>query len=191
MDGDRLDITWLGDSKLMVVRDGSVVMQTEPLIHSFNYPYQLGFGSYDTPGDGLQLRVSVEPGDVVVMASDGLWDNVYEDEIMSILEKPQDYQLLEYEDNGGDPRMNSYRSAVNLAHRAFQLSIDPNWLSPFAREYQQLRNSTLDGGKPDDITVVVGQVTQDRGTQGTETWCHTHFSNICERRGGGQTWERN
>merc|ERR1711971_180472 len=91
---------------------------------------------------------------------------------------------LGYEDRGGDCRTRSYRTAVRLAHGAFELSLDPVWASPFALEARMHQGVNSWGGKPDDITVVVSHVVSDRGVQGTDSWCHKHFSNICERRGG-------
>merc|ERR1711934_108827 len=124
--------------------------------------------------------MALQHGDMIVIGSDGLWDNVFDDEILSILASPQEKELLEHEDNGGEASLLPFRAAVHLAHRAFELSVDSTWLSPFALEFQGVQNNTtLKGGKPDDITVVVAHVTEDTGVEGS------HFSNICERRGGG------
>jgi serine/threonine protein phosphatase PrpC len=40
----------------------------------------------DSPTDAQEYKLSVKPGDVVVMASDGLWDNCFSDEIASIVD---------------------------------------------------------------------------------------------------------
>jgi serine/threonine protein phosphatase PrpC len=197
-DDNKLDMAWIGDSQIMVVRNGEALLQTAVMTHSFNYPFQLGFGSTDTPQDSMQTRVELQPGDVVVAATDGLWDNVHLDEILTILQEPRGALKpcvshgYEYEDRGGDVRQHAYEYAVNLAHRAFELSLDPSWRSPFAVEScLELQAADFIGGKPDDITVVVAEVVESRGAQGTASWCHTHYSNICERRGGGLGWEDN
>jgi len=203
LDGTRLDIAWLGDSQVMVIRDGTPHYTSHVMAHSFNYPFQLGAGSADTPADAQQMRVELEVGDIVVMASDGLWDNVHQEEILTTVAHSKIGQLhtcvgdeFEYEDRGGEPRQRAYAMAVNLAHKAFSYSLDADYDSPFAveaRESSKIPVGPQDylGGKPDDITVLVSEVQADMGPQGTGSWCHTHYSNICERRGGGLGWEDN
>lgn len=66
LDGNTIDIVWIGDSQVMVVRDEEVVMMTHSMTHAFNYPFQLGFGSTDTPQDAMHTRVGLEVGDIVV-----------------------------------------------------------------------------------------------------------------------------
>lgn len=59
-------------------------------LRSFNLPYQLGHasklpnyqGSFETPADADTAAVPLMPGDIVVMASDGLFDNLDLDEIV-------------------------------------------------------------------------------------------------------------
>lgn len=193
LDGNNLDITWVGDSQILVVRDGYPLMITPEQTHSFNFPFQLGFGSTDTPDDAKLHRIPVQPGDIIVAASDGLWDNIHVPEVISIVNSETNSLTkgFEFEDRGGDFREPAYESAVQLAHRAFDLSLDPTWESPFCVESRRTQGTDFMGGKPDDITVVVAHVVTSRGLQGAPSWCHTHYSNICERRGGGLGWEDN
>jgi protein phosphatase PTC7 len=45
--------------------------------HAFNYPYQIGTHSRDQPmKDAQKFSVGVEQGDIVVVGSDGLMDNL-------------------------------------------------------------------------------------------------------------------
>jgi hypothetical protein len=45
--------------------------------HAFNFPLQLGTHSRDEPmKDAKQYNVGVEKGDVVIVGSDGLMDNL-------------------------------------------------------------------------------------------------------------------
>ena len=189
----------------MVVRDGEPVYTSHILAHSFNYPFQLGAGSGDTPDDCQLMRISLEPGDLIVTASDGLWDNVFTEEILDILDRSEIGQLeaspdlgadYEFEDRGGDSRQRTYAMAVNLAHKAFGYSLRSDYNSPFSDDAREATKAPVGaqdflGGKPDDITVLVSEVVEARGRQGTGSWCHTHYSNICERRGGGLGWEDN
>jgi hypothetical protein len=47
--GNLLRTVVLGDSALLVVRDGQVVHRTAETMHSWNFPFQLGMTSRDGP----------------------------------------------------------------------------------------------------------------------------------------------
>ena len=52
--------------------------------HHFGYPYQLGHhDNSDRPEDALNLRQRVVPGDVVVLGTDGLFDNLHSEEVVA------------------------------------------------------------------------------------------------------------
>ena len=85
----------LGDSGFMVVRNGTVVFQTPPLQHFFDCPLQLGaYPEYveatDYAADAETYTLNVMPGDVIVMGSDGLWDNVDLSELLPLLPDSDD-----------------------------------------------------------------------------------------------------
>lgn len=96
-----LQVANLGDSGCMVLRDGRIVLRTVEQTHAFNFPRQLGTvraaaaalsplgaaathlalraragaqGSQDTPTDADRLSIPVEPGDIIVLGTDGLFD---------------------------------------------------------------------------------------------------------------------
>ena len=75
----------LGDSGFRVVRGGEVVFATPAQEHYFNCPYQLGYEPLsedtDVAEDADEFEFTVKPGDLVVAGSDGLFDNVFDDEI--------------------------------------------------------------------------------------------------------------
>jgi serine/threonine protein phosphatase PrpC len=48
---DELKIANLGDCGLSIIRHNNFVFRTEEQQHSFNFPYQLGTGSIDSPQD--------------------------------------------------------------------------------------------------------------------------------------------
>jgi len=61
----------------LIIRDGSIVFRTTEMMHAFNFPLQVGTHSRDEPmKDAKRYDVSVGRGDVVVLGSDGLWDNL-------------------------------------------------------------------------------------------------------------------
>lgn len=86
----------MGDCAIAVVRDGEIVFRTQEMQHSvsisaayltcftsdkmslqFNFPIQLGTNSRDEPMKDAELsRYNVKRGDIVVMCTDGLVDNL-------------------------------------------------------------------------------------------------------------------
>ncbi|KAB5588417.1 Protein phosphatase PTC7 [Ceratobasidium theobromae] len=86
-DGE-LSVAHLGDCMLAVVRDGRFVVRSEDMQHSFNFPYQLGPHSSTTPrADAQLITEKVVPGDIVILASDGLGDNLWDDEVLAEVER--------------------------------------------------------------------------------------------------------
>lgn len=85
-----IDSINFGDSGFLVLRkmDNKFeeVFHSEDLIHGFNIPYQIG-----TNGDDIKkfkhLSHVLFPGDIIVLASDGLWDNVFPEEIIKIIKE--------------------------------------------------------------------------------------------------------
>ncbi|ORX58235.1 protein serine/threonine phosphatase 2C [Hesseltinella vesiculosa] len=83
---DELRIANLGDCGISVIRQNNYVFRSEEQQHSFNFPYQLGTASFDSPTDAQQFTVKVQDGDLMILASDGLFDNLYDEEIMEEIE---------------------------------------------------------------------------------------------------------
>lgn len=148
----------LGDSGFLVIRQGSVVHQSSEQQHYFNTPYQLAIPPPGQAGavieDSLDAAestsFSVEHGDLIVLATDGLFDNVSTEQILE--------QLSQLEDHSTESIQHITDSLANLARTC---SFDPNYLSPFA---QQARGEGINitGGKPDDITVLIAVVSEIR-----------------------------
>jgi hypothetical protein len=134
----------LGDSGFIIYRpnDREIIARSEFQCHDFNFPLQLGSGSSDLPEHSDIVDVPVQPDDWVVVASDGVWDNLFEEDIIKIL----------------DTCSNADAAADRISKTAYKMSLDPKRRSPFAvREQTQLQGYGS-GGKPDDISVVVGRV---------------------------------
>merc|ERR1719253_1693174 len=75
----------VGDSCCMVIRDGKVTAKTREISHYWECPYQLSEDSPDQPKDGTKLNVELIAGDVVIMGSDGVFDNVNDDSILDVV----------------------------------------------------------------------------------------------------------
>lgn len=77
----------LGDSGFMLVRDGSLILKSSRQFHSSNSPYYLGRkvkgGQKDLPSDADRYQIGVRQNDVLIMGTDGLFDNVDESAILA------------------------------------------------------------------------------------------------------------
>lgn len=79
----------LGDCGVKLLRGGRVVGATAVQEHAFNMPYQIAdpdsFPETDMAADAQLYSFPVQPGDVIVMASDGLWDNLWDEQVREVL----------------------------------------------------------------------------------------------------------
>jgi len=136
----------LGDSGFVVVRDGRTVLRSPSQQHDFNFTYQLeSGGGSDLPSSAQVFHFPVAPGDVIVAGTDGLFDNLYNNEISGV--------IVEALRVGLEPQI----AAQKIAALARQRATDKNRQSPFASAAQEAGYRYY-GGKLDDITVVVSYV---------------------------------
>jgi protein phosphatase PTC7 len=79
----------VGDCGVRIVRQGRVVFQTAPQQHDFNLPYQLShprmFPQTDTADNADVYSPQVQRGDIVLLGSDGLLDNVWDVELARVV----------------------------------------------------------------------------------------------------------
>jgi serine/threonine protein phosphatase PrpC len=143
---DELRIANLGDCSIGVIRYNEFIFRNEEQQHSFNYPYQLGTGSLETPKDSQQFTVKIQKGDIIVMGSDGIYDNLFEDDILEEIISCQ-------KQHGLNPQIIS----DNLAWRAKIVSNDTSNDTPFQSRAMQ-EGLYYQGGKRDDISVLVAIV---------------------------------
>ena len=149
----KLHVLNVGDSGVHVIRDGMCVFQTGEQQHYFNCPYQLGMGSDDRPTDAdYYVLEDLEPNDTIVCATDGVWDNLYEAEMLNIIKSP----------TGADASATASTTSPELLARAISEAShvhgkDERFLSPFAVNAAS-HGLSFSGGKLDDVTVVVSRV---------------------------------
>ncbi|XWS25733.1 hypothetical protein CRYUN_Cryun27aG0092900 [Craigia yunnanensis] len=137
----------LGDSGFMVVRDGCTIFRSPVQQHDFNYTFQLESGSNgDLPSSGQVFAVPVAPGDVVIAGTDGLFDNLYNNEITAV--------VVHAVRAGLGPQV----TAQKIAALARQRAQDRDRQTPFSTAAQDA-GFRYYGGKLDDITVVVSYIT--------------------------------
>ena len=164
----ELDAANLGDSGFLIIRQGQIVFQSPALQHFFDCPFQFGAAPEYTPAtdyaeDAAVFRVPVQPGDVIILATDGALDNVWPKDMVNLAPRTAE------EVDG---------AASALASLAARHGLDPEYESPYSVEASQqgidipiwqkiskfsftngkLELGKLVGGKLDDVTVVIGYV---------------------------------
>jgi protein phosphatase PTC7 len=145
----------LGDSRFVLLRPNAnkqglkfVCLSTDQQ-HFFNCPRQLGTNSLDMPHHADLYELAAQPGDIVVVGTDGLWDNLEPKEIMD------GFALTGYELPCDEPTL--VKVASHLTTAAFLVSRSTEVDTPFARNARR-NNFNYSGGKLDDITVVVAVI---------------------------------
>ena len=137
----------VGDSGVCVVRGGKIVFQAEETNHGFNYPKQLGSfpsgGKSDNAADAWLGAFQLQAEDVVVAATDGVFDNI----------RPSDIADVAYHTVGEGRQKNKQpdvdMAATDIVHKACTAATSSgSWGS----------GPSGVGGKPDDVTVVVLRV---------------------------------
>ncbi|APA06131.1 hypothetical protein sscle_01g009010 [Sclerotinia sclerotiorum 1980 UF-70] len=173
--GGNMEVANLGDSGYIQLRSGA---------SGTGGGYETGgeiWGEQlmDLPRDAEVVSKELKHGDVVVFATDGVWDNLSGGDVLRIVSKRMRYEkawvngvedkgtevgekLGELIEEGGvegkDKGMLSLQSslAVDIAGEAKAASLSLRRDGPFAREVQRrYPDEKWSGGKSDDICVVV------------------------------------
>lgn len=171
IDGSTIGVANLGDSGFMVLRQGpdgmSIVHQSEEQQHGWNFPYQLmrlppqlaqkypGLRQ-DHACDAALYTRKVRGGDLILMYSDGLRDNLHDAEILEVANRalsPTFAELLGLSEYATSPT----KVAKALALAAQYRSSDQLAKVPFYHYSKRYGYECL-GGKEDDITVVAAWV---------------------------------
>ncbi|CAH7668447.1 phosphatase 2C-like domain-containing protein [Phakopsora pachyrhizi] len=164
-----LDWSNLGDSSLWIFKGSDLrqSFQTIPQTHYFNCPYQLTklptsrnpnlnqhFQSInlDLPTLADSGSCSLDDGDLILVCTDGLADNLWPEEVTNLIR--------------GISTKNTCRSDLefvhDLAHRissyARMASFQTRRVTPFEIEARRNSIDDLGGGKVDDITLIVSLV---------------------------------
>lgn len=189
----------LGDSGFIHLRLNAIHYFSNPQTHAFNTPFQLSivpprmlalsrlFGGeqlHDSPRDSNYSDHQVRHGDVLILATDGVWDNLSSLELLKIVSR----QMLGFQawitgDNGttvtdrlanlttksGIPKKTHEDTlqsllAVNVVAEAKRASENTRRDGPFAKEVKKhYPHDNYHGGKVDDICVVVAVVVDTQG----------------------------
>mmetsp|Transcript_13541 Transcript_13541/g.25516 ORF Transcript_13541/g.25516 Transcript_13541/m.25516 type:complete len:265 (+) Transcript_13541:1228-2022(+) len=141
----------IGDSGFYIIRNiagkSEIVNGSEERTHGFNFPCQLGTGG-DRPDKAWFAKLAVQNNDLIVMYSDGFSDNVFPDQMLKILNPFLNLPEI--------PELEIV--AEMLVDKAKTQSENQTFDSPFARAAKKAGKFGWQGGKPDDITVIVAKV---------------------------------
>ncbi|RZC64612.1 hypothetical protein C5167_008298 [Papaver somniferum] len=144
-DGQVFHAANIGDSGFIIIRNGTVFRRSSPMLHGFNFPLQIERG--DDPTSMIEkYDIDLDEGDVIIAATDGLFDNLYEQEIALIVSKSLEANLKPKE------------IADFLANRAQEVGRSKLGRSPFADAAKAAGYTSYSGGKLDDVTVIVSVV---------------------------------
>ncbi|KAI3803836.1 hypothetical protein L1987_31998 [Smallanthus sonchifolius] len=140
-----LHVANIGDTGFLIIRHGAIYKKSSPSLHEFHFALQV-----EDSDDPLQLVeeyvIELEVGDIVVSATDGLFDNLYEREITMIVSKSLQVGMKPEE------------IANILATRAQEVGKSAFVRSPFSDAAQAAGYTGYAGGKPDNVAVIVSLV---------------------------------
>ncbi|KAI5459814.1 phosphatase 2C-like domain-containing protein [Mariannaea sp. PMI_226] len=193
----NLDVANLGDSGFLQLRLNGVHSYSEPQTHAFNTPFQLSivppsvaarmaaFGGAqlsDMPRDADVTQHALRHGDVLVFATDGVLDNLFNQDILRIASRvlissgawvmteaggvrvADELDPLVKPLQPADARTVTLQSllATELVTAAKRASVNTKLDGPFAKEVQKYYpHENWHGGKVDDICVIVAVVKKE------------------------------
>ncbi len=147
----------LGDSGFAIFRKNKdkfeKLVRSKEQLHSFNFPFQMGT-SGDDPVKADMGVYQIKEGDLIIMASDGLFDNLYDDDLVRLVNPKESLSLQKMVDK--------------IGLEAYYKSKDPRYLSPFARNARN-QNFAFQGGKADDITIIIAEIVLEKQLKTPET----------------------
>jgi len=145
IDGNTLHSSNLGDSGFRIFRRGEIALVSKSQQHKFNTPYQLGSESDDTPNHANEVEFTLRDGDIIVIGTDGLFDNLYDGDIEKIIKQFSEYSSTE-------------DLASGIANKAYDISTLEEAKTPFNdMAYAHYHFHYWKSGKPDDISVIVAK----------------------------------
>jgi len=179
----------LGDSGFIHLGQGAVRHFSTPQTHAFNTPYQLAkyprqmlaqmamFGNSrpysELPADANVTTHQVQHGDVLIFATDGVWDNLFPEEVLKLVSRhmtesgawrnsPNGFKtgkkLWDKTRVDGPDLSETLQAtlAIAMTREAKAASLNPKRDGPFSKEVQRLFPAeNWHGGKADDICSVV------------------------------------
>ncbi|KAN0128056.1 Protein phosphatase 2C (PP2C)-like domain containing protein [Lactarius tabidus] len=168
-------IAHLGDCMGMLVRGDGVVWRSEEMWWRFNTPLQLGPRSSTLPSSAQVFTIPVHADDILILASDGLSDNLWDEDVLDEVARFRRTFLASSSTTSSQlPRrtlagmlsealcsrartVSQRRCKSPLADELATTPLDPDEDIPFARRAREA-GRTFSGGKSDDISVLVAVI---------------------------------
>lgn len=156
----KLQSSNLGDSAFMIIRDGKVVYRSVEQTHFWNCPLQMCvppkhvadvFQDHPREADTLPTPFDLRLGDVIVAATDGLTDNVFDEKIAEI--------VMRHTADVGYSVDVTNTIAKEILDFAIQQATSRTSYTPF-QKYAQENRYLYKGGKQDDISLVVARISE-------------------------------
>jgi len=175
LNGTTMALLNLGDSGVILLRPalrtppGSdqpllfprVVFRSSDQTHYFNCPYQLGSNNHSPLEVPDFIRVRVRSGDLVLAATDGVFDNLFDHQVQAIVARHLGGAWRRGEEV--HPHLEGLaQSIAKQAQRIGQQEGNKDIITPFALSAHS-EGLTFRGGKLDDTTIVIGLVCHDNG----------------------------
>lgn len=161
LSGESLKYISIGDSKLYVVRNGEMIMTNEEQMADYLCPMQIGTQTLNVLPSEIALvdEVDLKPGDIIVMCSDGISDNLYDWEILQALDEYLNF------------KKDNLRAVANkIVAQCKNVAYDDNAYTPYNEKVAKLpsqrygRNISL-GGKMDDMSLCIARVAQNKNAK--------------------------
>ncbi|KAF9264688.1 protein serine/threonine phosphatase 2C [Marasmius fiardii PR-910] len=150
----------LGDSGFLIVRSSNVIYKNPIQSHYFNCPKQVtklpsnqgrkfSRACIDSPSEAETYSTKLRDGDIVIVYTDGLSDNVFESEMVTIC------SLVARQPGKEEEKVEMMADRIVEYARKSMMSRDK--YTPFEKEAAR-HGMFFRGGKVDDVTVIVALV---------------------------------
>lgn len=144
-----LKIMNIGDSKIFVIRDGEIVKSNNEQYIAKLCPEQVGTEKTNKlPSSVVQYQdFALEKDDLILVCSDGVTDNLYDDEILEIINKKYNKE-----------KNNLQEVSNSLLYKTKSIAFDSYCVCPYVEKVNELSNQFITGGKLDDISICISRV---------------------------------
>jgi len=168
----------------MLVRGDDIVWRSEEMWWAFNTPLQLGPASSTPPSAAQVITLPVRADDILVLASDGLSDNLWDEDVLDEVVRFRHSFLASSLASGSQlPRRTlagmlsealcsrarkvSQRRSQMVSAETIQMISEAADEIPFGRRAREERRPFNGGGKSDDISVLVAVISPAEDNVGT------------------------
>ncbi|CAH1764660.1 22479_t:CDS:2 [Entrophospora sp. SA101] len=155
-----LNASSLGDSAYLLIRNGELIYESPAQQHFFNCPYQLTIVPEhfpnqklyfkDKPSDAYQASHQLQDGDVILLATDGFFDNVFSYEAVAIVNKELRNVINRdrtFYDSGNLDELRTHVKKLSrqLTDTARRFSLDSRRVSPFSQSAKKSGENRIGG----------------------------------------------